>query len=448
MLSFLLLLSVPSFVPPLEKAVVYEANLRAEGPTGGFAQLTQRLDAIQALGVNVLWLMPVQPVGKLRSAGGLGSPYATADYDRVNPEFGTVSDLKRLIAEAHNRRIAVILDWVANHTAWDNPWVKAHPDWYTHDAKGEIAIPAGTNWQDAADLNYDNTALRSAMIASMKGWVERFGIDGFRFDTADWVPVDFWKEAVPALRKASPKPLFLLGEGFRKENSQAGFDLEYGWPFYDELVKIYRGGKASSLAAAAAKEKANGLAHLRFVTSHDKSAWEGTPFDYFKTSAGVQTATLVTALYGGGVPLIYSGQEVGWSKRIPFFDRSTIDWAGHSEIGRWLGDLSRLREANQVFQTGDTEDLSNDDAIVFLRRKGSEEAVVFANVRDRAVSVPVPSEQRGSWMDGMTQRKVDLLDSIEIPAYGSRVLLRKSDRNVVGQRKDLFNLAKSGLSSS
>ncbi|RYG26828.1 alpha-amylase [bacterium] len=439
---------IPNLVPPLTKAVVYEANLRAEGPTGGFAALTKRLDSIEGLGVNVLWLMPIQPVGKLRSAGGLGSPYATADFDRINPEFGTEGEFKRLIAEAHRRKIAVIIDWVANHTAWDNPWIQAHPDWYTRDAKGEITIPAGTNWQDTADLNYDVPAVRTTMIASMKGWVERYGIDGFRFDTADWVPIEFWKEAVPALRRASPKPLFLLAEGFRRQNSQAGFDLEYGWPFYDELVKIFKGGKASSIASAAAMEHRNGLPHLRFVTNHDKAAWEGTPLDFFKSPGGVQAAALVSTLYEGGVPLVYSGQEVAWAKRIPFFDRSTIDWNDSPETARWLSRLHRLRSANPAFQTGSTTDLSSDDAIAFIRRKGSDEAFVVANVRDHAVSLPIAVDLRGNWTEAMTARPVSLSESIEIPAYGSRVFLRKSGRSVAAWQRVSPSLARAGPSSS
>ncbi len=407
-------------VPSLSETVVYEANLRAEGPKGGFAALTRRLGSIRALGVNVLWLMPVQPVGKLRSAGGLGSPYAPRDYAALNPEFGTVAEFRTLIAEAHRRKMAVILDWVANHTAWDHPWLKAHPDWYTHDAKGEIAIPAGTNWQDVADLDYTKPALRAAMIAAMEGWITRYGVDGFRCDTADWVPADFWKEAIARLRVASPHPLFVLAEGFRKENVASGFDVEYGWPFYDRLVAIYKGEKASTLAEAATKEKQDGGRHLRFVTNHDKSAWEGAPTDFFKSPEGVRTATIVTTLYSGGIPLVYSGQEVAWRSRIPIFDRSTIDWSSNAENRRWLAALYTLRRTHPALREGDLRDVSTEDAIVFVRRAGTDEALVVANVRDHAATVALPS---GTWHDGFSGEKVGG-SSLALAPFAFRVLLR------------------------
>ena len=405
---------------PLSETVVYEANLRAEGPTGGFAALTRRLDSIRALGVNVLWLMPVQPVGKERSAGGLGSPYAPRDYDAVNPEFGTPAELKALVSEAHRRGMRVILDWVANHTAWDHPWIKAHPDWYTRDAKGEIAIPAGTNWNDVADLDYAKPALREAMTLAMQGWVRDYGIDGFRCDTADWVPADFWKAAIDRLRAASPRPLLMLAEGFRPENRVAGFDLQYGWPFYDALTAVYKGAPARSLAAAAAKEAAQGPA-LRFVTNHDKAAWEGTTLDFFRTPEGVRTATVVNALYGGGVPLVYSGQEVAWPERIPIFERSTLDWSRDPAQRRWLAGLFALRRTNPALRDGTTVDLSSDDAILFVRRAGKTEALVVVNVRDRPVEVSTPT---GAWRDAFTGRAV--VPDSTLPAFGYRVYLRSA----------------------
>ena len=431
-------------LPALSETVVYEANLRAEGSTGGFVALTRRLDSIRALGANVLWLMPVQPIGKVRSAGGLGSPYATADYDAVNPEFGTPAELRVLIGEAHRRRLAVILDWVTNHTAWDNPWIEAHPDWYVHDAKGAITIPAGTNWNDVAKLDYAKPALRAAMVASMRGWVARYGIDGFRCDTADFVPADFWRDAIVRLRAASPRPLLMLAEGFRRENAASGFDLEYGWPFYDALTAVYKGAKATTLADAARKEVADGGRHLRFVTNHDKDAWEGTPLDFFRTPEGVRAATVVTALYGGGAPLVYEGQEVGWPKRIPIFDRSTIDWAGNyplsppgergqgvrgpgargSDVRLWLTGLLALRRAHPALRDGTTLDLSTDDVVAFRRRSGADDALVLANLRDHAVPVPVPPDAGGRWRDGLSGTPTELGPTLTLPPYASRVLVR------------------------
>lgn len=428
MLAALIGLAFTGFVPPLSDMVVYEANLRALGPTGGFTTLTRRLGSIQALGVNVLWLMPVQPVGKLRSAGGIGSPYAVADYDAVNPEFGSSQELRDLINAAHKRKMAVIIDWVANHTAWDNPWVTTHPDWYTKDAKGNITIPGGTNWQDVADLNYDNANLRKAMIASMKGWVKRFDLDGFRCDTADWVPVEFWKQAITSLRAGSGRPLLMLAEGHREDHYAAGFDLTYGWPFYDSMVNIYKGSKATLLAETAAREQKEappGAWRLQFSTNHDKDAWDATPLETFKTDEGVRAAFAVTALYGG-TPLIYTGQEVAWNQRIPIFYRSTVDWSRDPETAKWMARLFRLRRQHVSLRTGKVKDFSSEDAIVFERQSGLDNALIVANVRDHAVNISIPKAAQGTWADGIAGASEKLGPTFSLPPYQFRVFVRST----------------------
>lgn len=412
-----------ALLPPLSQTVIYEANLRAEGAKGGFVQLTKRLPSIKALGVNVVWLMPVQPVGKLRSAGGLGSPYATADFDGVNPEFGTPDQLHALVSKAHALNMSVLIDWVANHTAWDNSWVTKHPDWYTHAADGKITIPAGTNWQDVADLDYTQPALRKAMVASMCGWIKRYNLDGFRCDTADFVPYDFWKEAIPQIRATSKRRLLLLAEGFRADHYKAGFDLTYGWPFFDKLCAIYKGAKASSLAEAVAMEAKDipaGARRLRFVTNHDKAAWEGTTLDFFKSPEGIRTASIATALYGG-TPLIYTGEEVGWDKRIPIFERSSVDWSRGKETRQWMADLFRLRRNQVALQDGPVKDLSTDDAIVFTRGEGSERVLVVANVRDRPVSVSLPT---GPWRDAFSGVRT-VAPQQQMKPYGCLVLVQR-----------------------
>ncbi len=187
-------------IPALQNVVMYEVNLRAFSQTGDLAGVTARLDQIQSLGANVLWLMPIHPIGQDRSVGQLGSPYSVRDYGAVSSEYGSLSDLKTLVGAAHNRGMSVLMDWVANDTAWDNPWITAHPDWYTHNAQGQIISPAGTNWLDVADLDYSNTNMRAAMISQMQYWVTNAGIDGYRADAADFVPFDFWQQAIPAVR--------------------------------------------------------------------------------------------------------------------------------------------------------------------------------------------------------------------------------------------------------
>ncbi|MBK7865827.1 MAG: hypothetical protein IPJ75_01870 [Ignavibacteriales bacterium] len=186
-------------IPETKGIIMYEINLRAFSSQGNFAGIEVRLDSIRALGVNVIWLMPIHPVGKLKSVGQLGSTYSVQDYNAVNSEFGNLEDLRRLVEKAHQKGMAVILDWVANHTAWDNPWI-ANKSWFTQDGSGNIIIPAGTNWQDVADLNYSSQEMRATMIKAMKYWVLAANIDGFRCDAADMVPQDFWKQALDSLK--------------------------------------------------------------------------------------------------------------------------------------------------------------------------------------------------------------------------------------------------------
>ena len=414
------------FVKPLSEMVVYEENLRAEGTDHAFAALADRLDSIKELGVNVLWLMPVQPVGKLRSAGGLGSPYAVADFDAVNPELGTQAEFRRLIRAAHERKIAVIIDWVVNHTAWDNPWIKSHPEWYQQDASGKIIIPQGTNWQDVAALNFKSEAMRGAMIDSMVGWVKRYPIDGFRCDSADFQPFDFWKQAIPRLRAASPKMLLMLAEGTRLDHYDAGFDLLYGWDFMYKFHEVYKGGPATELAKAAAREDASSTAsrgRLRFTTNHDESAWNGTTLEFFKTAQGIQTAFLVTAL-SGGVPMIYSGEEVSWPKRIPIFERTSVDWTAHPETSRWMAKIVNLRARNLALRRGIRTDASSQDTILFWKTLTSDQAMVIANPRDHATQAPIPMSQIGAWHDALDGSSVALGETLELPAYGARVLVR------------------------
>jgi glycosidase len=425
-----LALAISSYVPPLDQVVVYEANLRAHTPDYGFNSVTRRLKAIRRLGVNVLWLMPIQPVGKVRSAGGLGSPYAPASYDTVNPEFGTEADFRELVRSAHNLKMAVILDWVANHTAWDHPWIKQHPDWYTRNARGEIQIPAGTNWQDVADLNFGNQSMRNALTESMQGWVDRFGIDGFRCDTADNVPFDYWKPTIEGLRSKTPRRLLMLAEGFRSDHYEAGFDLTFGWPTFDRLVSIYKGAKATEFARAVQMES-NGLPlgarRLRFTTNHDKAAWDGSARDFFATTQGSQAAFAVTVLYGG-VPLIYTGQEVDWPARVPIFDRIAIDWSAEEERGRWISALLKARQQYPSLRSNQVQDISSDNVIAFTKFSGNEDALVLANVRNRPVDYSLPSSLRGSWTSAPGGKGMVLGSNQSLNAYEYRIYIRKSQR--------------------
>lgn len=418
-----------SFVPePLAKVVVYEVNLRAFGPRPGLAAVTARLGKIRALGVNVLWLMPIQPVGRLRSAGGLGSPYSVQDFTAVSPEFGDAQALGGLVQAAHRLKMAVILDWVADHTSWDHPWIARHPDWYLHDRQGNLEPPPGTGWNDVAALDYHCEPMRREMIDSMRFWLARYDLDGFRCDSADRMPFDFWRRAIDTLRASTTKRLLMLAEGHRADDYAAGFDLTYGWNLSIRLREIFGGKSATALAPASvddAKELVPTQRRLNFITNHDYAAWEGSLIDFYKTAQGARTAFAVLALYGGD-PLIYTGQEVDFEKRIPIFDHSSIDWSRNPETSSWMARLLALRDRHPALLTGAVTNCSTDNIVMFGRREGSDDAFVLANVRDRAASAPVGAAYQGDWTDGFTGRPVRLGPEFSLPPFGCSVLLRRT----------------------
>ena len=225
-------------MPAVKDVAMYQVNPRVFAPENSLRAVADRIDSIKALGVNVMWVMPIYPIGIEK---GKNSPYCIQDYKAIAPEFGTLNDFKYLARTCHEHGMAIILDWVANHTAWDHPWVKEHPDWYTHDAEADTIIhPRPWDWYDVADLNYDNKDMRAAMIDAMKYWIADVGIDGFRCDVADGVPADFWKEAIDTLRQAAGKrQILMLAEGKRADNFTAGFDMNYGWDFKDQIVRVF-----------------------------------------------------------------------------------------------------------------------------------------------------------------------------------------------------------------
>ena len=302
-------------VPAPEDIVMYEVNLRAFSPNGDIQEVIDKLDHIKNIGVNVIWLMPIHPIGAINS---VNSPYSVKDYKSIGTEYGTMSDLRKLTDEAHKKNIAVIMDWVANHTSWDHKWI-VNKDWYTQDASGNIIHPAGTNWQDVADLNHESTAMQNAMISAMKYWVWEANIDGYRCDYADGVPREFWERALDTLFAIPNKDYVFLAEGGRKDHFDAGFDLTFGWDFFYKLISIYNGAQASELYSTHSSKYRNipeGKHILRYTTNHDESAWNATPMVLFNGQDGALTAS-VAAVYMGGVPLIYGSQEVGFRK-FPF----------------------------------------------------------------------------------------------------------------------------------
>lgn len=381
--------------PPLlsprsvDELVFYEANFQTLTGENKLQALTARLDDIAALSVNVLWLMPIHPLGHLK---GVGSPYSVKDYRAVNPHLGTLADLKELVVQAHARGIAVVLDWVANHTAWDHPWM-AHPSWYTRDAAGNVVSPAGFNWTDVADLNFANAEMRAEMTASLVWWVNQASVDGFRCDAADFVPDDYWAQAIAEVNAQAGRRLIWLAEGGKKSLYTDGFDLLYGWDFSNALAQVFTGTKASSgLLAVQAAEYAGvpaGKHRLRYTTNHDLAAWENSPVTRFGSLEGSVAAFAVSTLVGG-VPLVFGSQEVGFPSTVSFFGPQPIDWSAHPEVRDQYRAILALR-ATEAGRRGRLVDRSTSQLVAFSRETANQTLFVAANPGSAAVPVTLPN---------------------------------------------------------
>ncbi|WP_372753212.1 alpha-amylase family glycosyl hydrolase [Labilibaculum sp.] len=354
-------------------ANIYEVNIRQYTPEGTISAFIEHMPRLKEMGVDILWVMPIFPISEKMRKGSMGSYYAVADYRAVNPEFGTMEDLKKMVDKAHEMGMHVILDWVANHTGWDNVLMTEHPDYYTRNEVGDVVIPEGTDWTDTADLNYDNEGLREYMIGSLKYWIENADVDGFRCDVAGMVPTDFWEQAREDLD--SVKPVFMLAEDGGAELVQNAFDMCYGWDFHHLMNEIAQGEKnANDIDAYYAKIDTVFPADayiMNFITNHDENSWNGTVQERMGDAGN---AFAVLTFTSPGMPLIYSGQEAGLNKRLEFFEKDTIDWSNKSLLPFYT-ELLSLKSSNKALQNG-----VKGGAIVRIPSDKSEK--VYAFVRE------------------------------------------------------------------
>ena len=375
--------------------VIYEVFVRSFTPDGTLRAATARLDSVAALGVDVVWLMPIQPNGVLNRKGRLGSPYAIRDYTAVDERLGTMDDFRAFVDAAHARGMRVVLDWVANHTAPDHAWVSAHPEWYTAGADGARPVPpAGTDWIDTADLDYAAPELAAAMTAEMAFWLRETKLDGFRCDVAGMVPETFWTPALAALREINPE-LFVLAEGNDAWLGRAGFDASYSWDTYNALKAAWTSGDGAAFVAAALAEQAAPptAAPMHFVTNHDETSWDRAAVELWRGPDGMRAA--MAAVYGlGGSILIYNGQEAAAPQRMNLFEDETVDYSGpdlRPDIARW----SSLRRAHPALVRGRTAALGVPGAIAYSRTLGAERAVVVVNPSAEARTVALPETVLG-----------------------------------------------------
>ena len=326
------------------RAIIYEINTRQFTADGTLVAATRELPRLKALGVDILWLMPIQPIGEKNRKGTLGSPYSVRDYRAVNPELGTKADLKAFVDRAHALGMKVILDWVANHTAWDNRWVTEHPDWYMRDWKGAHVSTPWWDWSDIIDLDYSKPALRREMAGAMASWVRDVGIDGFRCDVAGYVPPDFWAQVRRDLEAV--KPVWMLAEFNQRDLHLGSFDSSYAWPWAEAVGNIAKGKADTGALYGFYSENESawptGAQRMIFTSNHDENSWSGTEFERFGPALDNAFALLFTS---EGIPLVYNGQEAGNEKRLKFFERDPIVWRKHAD-GALIHDWIAFRKAH------------------------------------------------------------------------------------------------------
>ena len=365
---------------------IYEVNIRQYTVAGTFNAFAAELPRLKEMGVRTLWLMPVTPIAQMNKKGSLGSYYACSDYTAINPEFGTLQDLKDLVKLAHEMDMKLIIDWVANHTGWDHRWTKEHPGYYKKDSvTKDFQVASGMD--DIIELDFSNTELRRAMIDAMKFWITECDIDGFRCDLAFWVELDFWKEARQELDAV--KPLLWLGEFDELDNPEYGeaFDASYTWTWMHKAKDFYQGQIAlDSLTYILTRYDDLGDSTMRawFTTNHDENSWNGTEYEKYGDMA--RTLAVFSSTWNG-IPLLYSGQELPNSKRIKFFDKDTIAWTGQNALHNFYKVLLNLRTHNPALRSGDksvqTFRLKTSDpkkVFAFLRRNGEKEVLVVLNL--------------------------------------------------------------------
>lgn len=411
-------------VPAREDAIIYQVNIRAFSATGNFQGVIARLDSIEALGVNVIYLMPVYPIGTVNS---VNSPYCVKDYVSINNEFGTLEDLRQLVNGAHSRNMCVILDWVANHTAWDHTWMSTHKDWYLHDAADNIISPPGTGWNDVAQLDFSSAAMRLEMIKEMQYWVYTANVDGFRCDYADGPPVDFWEQAINALRNISTHKLLILAEGKRSENYTAGFDYNFGFDFYSNLKQIFSSNNSvasiDGLNSSEYISASDGQQIVRYTTNHDVNSSDDTPLALFGGEDGSLAAfAIVTCMKS--VPMIYNGQEVGMTQKITFpFTSVNINWTANTEITQAYKKILAFRNGSEAVRKGTLTSFSTNDLCVFTKELAGEKVLVLSNLRNSWINYALPAALANtSWTDAVNGGNIIITNQLVLQPYSYLLL--------------------------
>ena len=415
-----------------KNAIVYEVNIRQFTPEGTFNAFAAHLPRLRELGVDILWLMPVNPIGIKNRKKPLGSYYSVKDYKDVNPEFGNLDDFKSLVVKAHERGFHVIMDWVPNHSSWDNQLTTEHPDWYVKDSSGSFIPPIGFDWTDVIQFDWSNKELQDYMIGALKFWVD-LGVDGFRVDHPHKTPYEFWERARVEMNKI--KPVFMVAENEEQTDfMKKGFDMSYAWELHHLMNSIAQGkDSVKSLNRYYSREWSvfpQNVYRMVFLDNHDENSWNGT----INSRMGVaQKAFAVFTFTTQGVPLLYNGQEVCLDKSLRFFERDTIKW-DTCKLTRFYKDLIILKKSNIALENGEygakMEMIKTDKdnkVFCFSRVKEGNNVLVFLNLSKKAVAIkPSLNDFNGGYTDyfAKTNTTLPLADSIRLEPWGYKVLVK------------------------
>jgi len=415
-----------------KNATIYEVNIRQYTEEGTFNAFKEHLPRLKELGADILWLMPIHPIGEKNRKGPLGSYYSVKDYKGINPNFGNKKDFKELVDKIHEQDMRVIIDWVANHTAWDNHLIEEHPEWYSKDSSGNFHAPV-EDWPDVVDLDYDNQELRKYMRNAMKYWVKEFNIDGYRCDVASMVPTDFWNKTRKSLDQI--KPVFMLAEANEPELHEEAFDMTYAWDLHFIMNEVAKGKKnAEDLKKKLAKDQKKypeGAYRMLFTSNHDENSWKGSVYE--RLGEGVETFAVLTYTLPG-MPLIYNGQEACMDKKLEFFKKDKIDWKT-CEMTDLYKKLNKLKKNNKALwngnQGGSYEKIKTNnrkETFAFMREKEGNTILVVTNLSDSPSKVALKGKKYvGKYTDYFSKETKELKkkSSVNLDKWEYKVFVRK-----------------------
>ncbi|MBQ3416945.1 MAG: hypothetical protein IJH32_03840 [Ruminococcus sp.] len=365
----------------LDTCVLYEVNIRQFTEEGTFSAFENHLDRLKQMGINTLWLMPIHPISEIERKGTLGSYYAVKDYMDVNPEFGTMEEFQHLVDKAHSMGFKVTLDWVANHTGWDNAWITEHDDWYVHDASGKIESPY--DWTDVAQLDYTNYEMRAEMIKCMQYWVEDIGIDGFRCDHAVGVPATFWNAAVYKLKSINSEIMMLAEASAAESLTTYAFDCCYNDPLYGQMLMVKGGVAVSTIAESmeVSSRYVEGSFPMNYLDNHDKNSYNGSIVERF---GDTYEPLLALSFITPGLPLIYTSDEEGYDHEIEFFEKDAVKWDEKPKYHDLIASLSKLKAENAALASTNTQmtvlETSDSKVFAFSRTSGDNTVVYISNL--------------------------------------------------------------------